>query len=206
MTASAQSALVYALARIGLAKTLLATKGRNGYCVHRLEQRTGRWTLLKIGELTASGAPVIGRVSRPLASLPLVWRESLTFYGRWYDELAPADPSGALRVKIAQLPLATLLTQIQRDERYGLVGTYYAIFQAIMTGKQRIPLILLDTESRDDASLPVILPASAGDRAHHEMESVLRLMLSIDAQRAVVHDGVRSSPPAVRRHETSPPV
>lgn len=206
MTPSAQTALVYGLARIGLAKTLLATKGANRYYVHRLEQHADRWTLMKIGEINASAAPVIGRVSRPLSTLPLAWRQSLTFYGRWYDDLAPVDPNGALRVKIACLPLATLLTQIQRDDRYALVGTYYAVFQAIMTGKQRIPLVLLDTKSTDEASLPVILPEYANDRAHGEMQSVLRLMLRIDAQRAVARDSLRSSPPAVPLHETSPPI
>ncbi len=185
MTPSSQSSLVYALARIGLAKTLLATKGRDRYCIHRLEQHDGRLTLLKIGELKASGAPVIGRVSRPESALPLAWRESLTFYGRWYDELAPVDPTYALRIKIAQSPLATLLTQIQRDDRYGLVGTYYSVFQAIMASKQRIPLILLDTPLVDDASLPVILPDSADDKRYGEMKSLLRLMLSIEEQREI---------------------
>ncbi len=183
MTPSPQSSLVYALARIGLAKTLLATKGRDRYFIHRLEQHDERLSLLKIGELKATGAPVIGRVSRPELALPLAWRESLTFYGRWYDELAPADPSYALRIKIAQSPLATLLTQIQRDDRYGLVGTYYSVFQAIMNGKQRIPLILLDTQLVDDASLPVILPDSADDKGYGEMKSLLRLMLRLEEQR-----------------------
>lgn len=185
MTPSPQSSLVYALARIGLAKTLLATKGRDRYFIHRLEQHDERLTLLKIGELKATGAPVIGRVSRPELALPLAWRESLTFYGRWYDELAPADPSYALRIKIAQSPLATLLTQIQRDDRYGLVGTYYSVFQAIMNGKQRIPLILLDTQLVDVASLPVILPDSADDKGYGEMKSLLRLMLRLEEQREI---------------------
>ena len=185
MTPSPQSSLVYALARIGLAKTLLATKGRDRYFIHRLEQHDERLTLLKIGELKATGAPVIGRVSRPELALPLAWRESLTFYGRWYDELAPADPSYALRIKIAQSPLATLLTQIQRDDRYGLVGTYYSVFQAIMNGKQRIPLILLDTQLVDVVSLPVILPDSADDKGYGEMKSLLRLMLRLEEQREI---------------------
>ena len=185
MTPSPQSSLVYALARIGLAKTLLATKGRDRYFIHRLEQHDERLSLLKIGELKAAGAPVIGRVSRPESALPLAWRESLTFYGRWYDELAPADPSYALRIKIAQSPLATLLTQIQRDDRYGLVGTYYSVFQAIMNGKQRIPLILLDTQLVDVASLPVILPDSADDKGYGEMKSLLALMLRLEEQREI---------------------
>lgn len=189
MTPSPQSSLVYALARIGLAKTLLATKGRDRYFIHRLEQHDERLSLLKIGELKATGAPVIGRVSRPESALPLAWRESLTFYGRWYDELAPADPSYALRIKIAQSPLATLLTQIQRDDRYGLVGTYYSVFQAIMNGKQRIPLILLDTQLVDVASLPVILPDSADDKGYGEIKSLLRLMLRLEEQREIASAG-----------------
>jgi hypothetical protein len=183
MSPSPQSSLVYALARIGLAKTLLATKAHDRYLVHRLERHDERLAILKVGELKATGAPIIGRVSRPEPALPLAWHESLTFYGRWYDELAPADPTYALRVKIAQSPQATLLTQIQRDDRYGLVGTYYSVFPAIMDGKQRIPLILLDTKLGDDYSLPVILPDSVDHKSYSEMESLLRLMLRIEEQR-----------------------
>ena len=178
-----------ALARIGLAKTLLATKTHDRYLVHRLEQHDERWTLLKIGELKAAGAPIIGRVSRPESVLPLAWHESLTFYGRWYDELAPADPTYALRIKIAQSPQATLLTQIERDDRYGLVGTYYSVFQAIMAGKQRMPLILLDTKRVDEYSLPVILPDSVEHKRYGEMKSLLRLMLRIEEQRELVSAG-----------------
>ena len=189
MSPSPQSSLVYALARIGLTKTLLATKTHDRYVVHRLEQHDERLTLLKIGELKTNGAPIIGRVSRPESALPLAWHETLAFYGRWYDELAPADPSYALRNKIAQAPQATLLTQIQRDDRYGLVGTYYSVFQAIMAGKQRLPLILLDSKLVDDASLPVILPDSVGDKAYGEMESLLRLMLKTEEQRQLASAG-----------------
>jgi hypothetical protein len=185
MPASPQSALVYSLARLGLSKTLLATKGRDRYFIHRLEQSNERLTLIKLGELKATGAPVIGRVGRPEAILALPWRKTLTFYGRWYDELAAADRNYALRIKIAQAPRATLLTQIQRDERFGLVGTYYSVFQTIMDCKRRIPLILLDTALVDDDSLPVILPDSVADKGYREMESLLRLMLKSEEQKAL---------------------
>ena len=180
MTASPQSALVYALARIGLVKTLLATKGRDRYLVHRLEQQGDRLRLIKLGELKSNGGPVIGRVSRPEKILRLPWRETLTFYGRWYDELSSADRNYALRVKIAQAPRATLLTQIQRDDRFGLVGTYYSVFRTIMDCKHRIPLILLDTNLVEDGSLPVILPDSVDDKSYKDMESLLRLMLKME--------------------------
>jgi hypothetical protein len=193
MSPTPQSSLMYTLARIGLAKTLLATKAHDRYLVHRLEKHDQRLTLLKIGELKASGAPIIGRVSQPESALPLAWHESLTFYGRWYDELAPADPSYALRIKIAQSPQATLLTQIQRDDRYGLVGTYYSVFQAIMDGKQRIPLILLDAKQLvDEYSLPVILPDAVEHKSYGEMKSLLRLMLKIEEQRELVSAGTRT--------------
>ncbi len=184
MSASPQSALIYSLARIGLAKTLLATKGRGRYLVHRLDSVDDRLTLIKLGELKATGGDVVGRVSRPETILALPWRETLTFYGRWYDELAPADPSFALRIKIAQAPRATLLTQIQRDDRFGLVGTYYSVFQTIMNCKRRIPLILLDAALVDDDSLPVILPDSVDGKDSGEMESLLRLMLKMEENKA----------------------
>lgn len=184
MTASPQSALVYSLARLGLGKTLLATKGSDRYLVHRLEQRGERLSLQKLGELKANGAAVIGRVSRPESILRLPWRETLTFYGRWYDELSSADRNYALRIKIASAPLATLLTQISRDDRYGLVGTYYSVFRTIMDAKQRIPLILLDSNLVDEGSLPVILPDRVEGKGYKEMESLLRLMLRMEESKA----------------------
>lgn len=186
MSPSPQSALVHVLARIGLSKTLLATKGRDRYLVHRLEEQNERLTLVKIGELKSTGSPVIGRVSRPKLVLQLPWTRTLTFYGRWYDELASADRNYALRIKIARAPRATLLTQIQRDDRFGLVGTYYSVFRTIIDCKQRLPLVLLDTALVDDDSLPVILPDSVDDKAYQEMEALLRLMLRMEEQKT--HD------------------
>jgi hypothetical protein len=184
MAPSPQSALVYSLVRIGLGKTLLATKGGDRYVVHRLEERDDRLGLVKLGELKAYGAPVIGRVSRPEAILGLPWCETLTFYGRWFDELSSADRKYALRRKIARAPLETLLEQIARDDRYGLVGTYYAVFRTIMDCKQRIPLILLDTNLVDEGSLPVILPDATDDKSYKEMEALLRLMLRMEEVKA----------------------
>ncbi len=183
MSPSPQSALVHVLARIGLTKTLLATKGRDRYLIHRLEEQNERLTLIKIGELKSNGSPVIGRVSRPELILQLPWTRTLTFYGRWYDELASADRNYGLRIKIARAPRATLLTQIQRDDRFGLVGTYYSVFQTIIDCKRRLPLILLDTALVDGDSLPVILPDSVDDRAYREMEALLRLMLRMEEQK-----------------------
>ena len=183
MSPSPQSALVHVLARIGLSKTLLATKGRDRYLVHRLEEQNERLTLIKVGELKSSGSPIIGRVSRPELVLQLPWTRTLTFYGRWYDELASADRNYALRIKIARAPRATLLTQIQRDDRFGLVGTYYSVFRTIIDCKQRLPLILLDTALVDGDSLPVILPDSVDDKGYREMESLLRLMLRMEDQK-----------------------
>jgi len=188
MAASPQSALVYALARIGLGRTLLATKGRDRYLVHRLEQQDRRLRLINLGEIKSSGSPVIGRVSRPETILCLPWRETLTFYGRWYDELSSADRTYALRIKIAQAPRETLLTQIQRDDRFGLVGTYYSVFQTIMDCKRRIPLILLDSQLVEDGSLPVILPDSVEDKSYKDMESLLRLMLKMEETAANTAD------------------
>lgn len=192
MTASPQSALVYSLARIGLAKTLLATRGTDRYFVHRLELEDQRLKLIKLGELKAVGAPVIGRISRPEAILRLPWRETLTFYGRWYDELSSADRKYSLRMKIARAPLETLLDQVARDDRYGLVGTYYAVFRTIMDVKERIPLILLDTKLVEDGSLPVILPDASGDKSYKEMEALLRLMLRMEEAKAAARDAAES--------------
>ena len=184
MAPSPQSALVYSLVRIGLAKTLLATKGGDRYLVHRLETDGERLKLIKLGELKALGAPVIGRVSRPESILRLPWHETLTFYGRWYDELSSADRKYSLRIKIARAPLETLLEQVARDDRYGLVGTYYSVFRTIMDVKRRIPLILLDSNLVDDSSLPVILPNAGDDKSYQEMESLLRLMLRMEEEKA----------------------
>ena len=177
MPPSAQTELIYALAPLGLAKTLIATKLRDKLAVYRLGGASGRMRLERLGELQDRRCMLIGRVSTPDPVLRLPWANTLTFYGKWFDELAPADPSYALRSKIAQAPRAMQITQITRDERYGLVGTCYSVFQAIMEHKRRVPLILLDTPFVDGLSLPVVLPHSADEKLYKDLEAVLRLMV-----------------------------
>ncbi|MBK6660095.1 MAG: hypothetical protein IPG43_18985 [Proteobacteria bacterium] len=53
-----------------------------------------------------------------------------------------------------------------------------------MDCKQRIPLILLDTNLVDEGSLPVILPDATDDKSYKEMEALLRLMLRMEEVKA----------------------
>lgn len=192
MVASPQSQLVYALARIGLDKTLIATERAEGLAVHRLQYIDHRLSLQPLGQLQPQRFAAIGRVGAPDPVLRLPWSHALTFYGRWYDELAPADRGYRLRRKIAQAPRETQVAQLQRDDKFGLVGTCYAVFQAILEAKQRVPLVLLNSNFLDQASLPVVLPREQEDRLYRDLESVLRLMLkpAIEREQAAAPGGV----------------
>lgn len=167
------ASLVRTLVPYGIRRVLLATAHADRLAVYRVANADGRLTLAKQGEIDGRGAELIGRVGAPDPRLQLRWQASLTFYGRWFDELESVDPKGALRRKIADAPQETLLTQLERDERYAVVGTYYATFRAILDCKHRLPLVLLDPRLLERSSLPVLLAAAQSE----PLERMLRARL-----------------------------
>jgi hypothetical protein len=177
MSRSPHTELLYTLAPIGLERTLIATERPSGLAVHRIARDGAKYRLEPLGALQPQRFAAIGRVAAPEALLRIPWQDSLTFYGRWYDELASADRSYRLRRKIAQVPRETQVAQLLRDDKYALVGTYYAVFQAIMEAKQRVPLVLLNASFLEERSFPVVLPREARDPLYPELETLLRELL-----------------------------
>lgn len=165
--------LVRTLDPIGLRHVLLATKCAGRITVYRTACRDGKLSMVSQGDIDGAGFDLIGRIAAPDPTLELRWPETLTFYGRWFDELAGVDRRGELRSKIAQAPLKTLLTQIQRDDRYAVVGTYYAVFRTILDCKRRLPLVLLNTSLLATASLPVILAPAQDEALEHTLRAQL---------------------------------
>ena len=183
MSRSPHTELLYTLAPIGLERTLIATERPSGLAVHRVARDGDKYRLEPLGALMPQRFAAIGRVAAPEALLRIPWRDSLTFYGRWYDELASADRSYRLRRKIAQVPRETQVAQLLRDDKYALVGTYYAVFQAIMEAKQRVPLVLLNASFLEERSFPVVLPRERQDPLYRELQSLLTGMLKPEHER-----------------------
>ncbi len=75
------------------------------------------------------------------------------------------------------MPRETQVAQLLRDDKYALVGTYYAVFQAIMEAKQRVPLVLLNASFLEEKSFPVLLPREAEDPLYADLEALLRELL-----------------------------
>lgn len=167
------ASLIRTLVPFGICRVLLATEREGRLTVYRVAGANGRLTMANQGEIDGLGAELIGRVGAPDPALNFCWRDSLTFYGRWFDELESVDPNGALRRKIADSPQETLLTQLARDDRYAVVGTYYATFRAILDIKRRLPLVLADAQVLNRSSLPVILAAAQNE----PLERTLRARL-----------------------------
>lgn len=183
MSLSPHTELLYTLAPIGLERTLIATERPSGFAVHRVRRDGAKYRLDLLGALKPQRFAAIGRVAAPEALLRIPWQDSLTFYGRWYDELASADRSYRLRRKIAQVPRETQVAQLLRDDKYALVGTYYAVFQAIMEAKQRVPLVLLNASFLEERSFPVVLPREMQDPLYRELQSLLTDLLKPEHDR-----------------------
>lgn len=167
------ASLVRTLVPFGLSRVLLASERVGRLTVYLVANANGRLTMANHGEIDGHGAELIGRVGAPDPALNLCWRESLTFYGRWFDELESVDPNCALRRKIADSPQETLLTQLARDDRYAVVETYYATFRAILDIKRRLPLVLLDARFLNRASFPVVLAAPQNEPAERTLRAKL---------------------------------
>ena len=176
------------LLEIGLLNTLVATKRDDGFAISRLRLLDRKLTAESLAVLPDTDATLIGRVGKPDPAFNFPWPKTLTFYGKWFDDLATVDPSCALRKKIAQMPRATQISQVQKDEKFALVGTYYSVFQAIIDCKRRVPLILLGNTLRDESGLPVVLPSASHARFHKDMQAVLSVMLKIEREIDVIQD------------------
>jgi len=105
----------------------------------------------------------------------------MTFYGQWFDELAVSDSDYRIRNSILSLSRQKLLDQVRRDDKYGLIGTYYAVFLQILEEKKGLPLVVLDDSLLGLGSFPVVIPTMADKALEKELCDLLRLFLRKEA-------------------------
>ena len=88
------------LAELGLRKTLIAVKGASGYAVNRIRKIDSSVELTALGSFPSEHVPVIGRVGIPDPQLGITWKNSMPFYGKWFDDIGETDPGYRMRKKI----------------------------------------------------------------------------------------------------------
>ncbi len=177
MPAFSRKNIAKALSIIGLKKTFIALKKADSYSINRLKTPNGELVLEPIGTFTDPNPRVIGRVGLPDPKLGIRWTNSMTFYGAWFDDLALSDSDYRIRNNILSLSRQKLLDQVQRDDKYGLIGTYYAVFLKILDVHKGVPLVLLDDSLLGMGSFPVIVPKLTDKVLEKELTGLLRLFL-----------------------------
>ena len=182
--------VVKQLASLGLRKTLIAVQSTDGYAVSRIKKMESTVEFTRLGIFSSEQVPVIGRVGIPDPQLGVSWKDTMTFYGKWFDELGETDAGYHLRKSISSLSHKRLLEQIERDDQYALVGSYYAVFRTIMEVKRRIPLVLIDNTHLSLASFRVILPTINDEALEEKLRVALSTMLKADTRVQSEPDGV----------------
>jgi hypothetical protein len=169
------------LSELGLRKTLIAVKSSSGYAVSRIKKIDSGVELTSQGSFSSDKVSLIGRVGIPDPQLGVAWKNSMPFYGKWFDELGETDAGYHLRRNISSLSPESLLEQIERDDQYALVGSYYTVFQTIMKVKRRVPLVLIDDTYLSLISFPVVLAKIEDTAFEEKLMNVLSVMLKADA-------------------------
>ena len=175
------------LTKLGWLKALIAMECPSGYAVSRIKKIDSSVDLTRLGLFSSEQVPVIGRVGIPDTQLGVSWTDTMTFYGKWFDELGETDAGYHLRRNISSLSLDHLLDQIRRDDQRALVGSYYSAFHTVMHVKKRVPLVLIDHAHLDLTNFSVVLPKIDEVGLEKKLMGVLRVMLKADS-------GVRSAP------------
>lgn len=177
MSAFSRKTVAKALSIMGLRKTFIALRKADSFSINRLQTHNGELILTRIGTFTDPEPLTIGRVGLPDPKLGIRWQNSMTFYGAWFDGLAQSDTDYRIRKNILSLSREKLLDQVQRDDKYGLIGTYYSVFLKILNLHKGVPLVLLDDSLLGLASFPVIVPRIEDKDLEKELTGLLRLFL-----------------------------
>ena len=186
MAAFSRVNIAKALSIIGLKKTYTALKKADSLTINRLTTSGSDLALEKIGTVDDVNPKVIGRVGMPDPKLGIQWKNSMTFYGSWFDGLALSDTDYRIRNNILSLSKDKLLDQVQRDDKYGLIGTYYAVFLKMIDLNKGVPIVLLDDSLLSRGSFPVIVPRIPDKEFERELIDGLRISLRkeiLDASR-----------------------
>lgn len=191
MAAFSRTSMAKALSAMGLKKVFIAKRKGDEYSINRLTTPGGELTLKKMGSFSDPDPLMIGRVGMPDPKLGIQWKNSMTFYGSWFDGLAVSDSDYRIRNNILSLSRRQLLDQVQRDDKYGLIGTYYAVFLKILKVNKGVPMVLLDDSLLGLASFPVIVPHLTDKVLEKDLSQVLKLSLKKEfSEGAGVDSGV----------------
>jgi len=187
MPAFSRRNIAKALSIIGLKKTFVALRDRDTLSINRITTPDGELKLERIARCVDPSPRFIGRVGMPDPKLGIPWKNSMTFYGTWFDELAVSDSNYRIRNSILSLSREKLLDQVRRDDKYGLIGTYYAVFLQILDDRKGLPVVLLDDSLLGLGSFPVVIPTMTDKAQEQELCELLQLFLRkevIEAGRA----------------------
>ncbi len=177
MPAFSRNTVAKALSIMSLKKTFIALRKADSFSINRIKTEAGELTLQPMGSFTDPDPLLIGRVGLPDPKLGIGWANSMTFYGSWFDELAISDSDYRIRNNILSLSREKMLDQVQRDDKYGLIGTYYSVFLKILDVHKGVPLVLLDDTLLGLGSFPVIIPHLEDRALEKELTGLLRLFL-----------------------------
>lgn len=177
MPAISRVNIAKALSIIGLKRTLIALKKTDAITVNRLRTSEGQLSLEKIAIVPDPKPAIIGRVGMPDPKLGIRWKNSMTFYGSWFDGLALSDTDYRIRNNILSLPKDKLLDQVQRDDKYGLIGTYYSVFLKILKVHKGVPMVLLDDSLLALGSFPVVVPRFSNKEQEADIAKGLEISL-----------------------------
>ena len=180
MSGSVRMSVAKRLAPLGLLNTLIAVKRADQYAVSRIKAVDETVELNAVGSFSSDHVPAIGRIGSPDPVLGTQWKNSLAFYGKWFDFIGETDPGYRLRKNISSLSHKTQLEQISRDDQYALVGSYYSVFQTVMNVKRRVPLVLIDDTHISLISFPVVLPRIEDKAFEQKLLDMLGFMLRPD--------------------------
>lgn len=160
---------------LGLRRTLVILNQRDEYTVNLIKSLDQIPELICVGRLKSNDFNVIGRVGIPDPEMTVPWLSSLSFYGKWFDQIVERR----VRSKLCATPHAQMLEQVGRDNQYALVGSYYSVFQTIMEVKKRVPFVLINDHYLSTLSFPVILADQVDAPLENDCFELLQKMLKV---------------------------
>lgn len=164
---------------LGLRTTLVAIKRDDNYTISRIRQIAPTVDLLALGEFRSDHVPYIGRVGISDPQIDFPWKNSMAFYGKWFDRISEPRLKHQVYRSTPRMCHQTMLDQIRRDNQYAVVGSYYSIFRTIIEAKRRVPLVLIDDSLLPLNSFPVLLPSIADGDLEERLLNVLHRMLRL---------------------------
>lgn len=177
MATTSRLSVAQRLVPLGLRTTLIAMKNRDVYSISRIKQITPTVELTVFGEFRSNQVPCIGRVGIPDPGVGFPWKNSMAFYGKWFDNIRESSLAEQVYRNTPKIAHQKMLEQIQRDDQYAVVGSYYSVFRTIIDAKRRVPLVFIDDSVLSLSSFPVLLPNIAdGDFEKMLLEVLYRML------------------------------